>query len=47
LYTTPISSNVPVAFLTAGTEFIIPDDATSVRVQALEDCVNYIDIPLT
>ena len=46
-FTTPVSSNVPVAFLTAGTEFIIPDDATSVRVQAFEDCVNYIDIPLT
>jgi len=46
-FTTPVSSNVPVAFLIQGTEFTIPDNSTSVRVQALGDCVNYIDINLT
>ncbi len=46
-FMTPISSNVPKIFLTLGAGFIVPDDATSVRVQALEDCVNYLDIPLT
>jgi|TARA_R110000803_G_scaffold72998_1_gene136718 hypothetical protein len=42
----PVGSNVPVASLTSGTEFIVPDNTTTVRVQALEECVNYIDIQL-
>lgn len=46
-FTTPIVSNVPKVILTSGNEFFVPDDATSVRVQSLADCVNYIDIPLT
>jgi len=46
-FSNPFASNIPKVLLTSGTEFIIPDDATSVRVQALGDCVNYLDIPLT
>lgn len=42
----PVSVNIPVAFLLQGTEVIVPDNATEVRVQALGDCVNYIDIQL-
>ena len=45
-FLTPISSNIPVAFLLQGTEIIVPDNATEVRVQALGNCVNYIDIQL-
>lgn len=46
-FSNPFASNIPKVILTSGAEFIIPDDATSVRVQALGDCVNYLDIILT
>jgi len=45
-FTIPVSTNIPVAFLIQGTEVNVPDNATEVRVQALGDCVNYIDIQL-
>jgi len=45
-FISPVSVNIPVAFLLQGTEVIVPDNATEVRVQALGDCVNYIDLQL-
>jgi hypothetical protein len=45
-FVNPVSVNIPVAFLLQGTEVIVPDNATEVRVQALGDCVNYIDLQL-
>lgn len=46
-FTTPIYSDVAVADLLIGDNFIVPDDATIVRVQAVEECVNYLDITLS
>jgi hypothetical protein len=47
-FTTPFETNIPVASLLAGfSTAIVPDFTEVVRVQALGDCINYIDIPCT
>lgn len=46
-YTTPFETNVAKALLLAGyTTSLVPDGATSIRVQSLGLCTNYIDIPI-
>lgn len=46
-FTTPVLSSVSVANLIFGVNVNIPDNSTEVRVQALDKCINYIDITLT
>lgn len=46
-FTNPFETGITRASLLAGyTTNLCPDDATVVRVQATESCVNYIDILL-
>jgi len=46
-FTTAFETDVPVASLTAGySSALVPDYTNTVRVQATEKCVNFVDIVL-